>query len=92
MINLTSGAALLACMLALVTGPAQAQTPLRVLAGPTISNVATDEFETSSKVGFFAAVGTSFALSENASISPFLGYVQKGAEFDDDSQDTYSYI
>jgi len=92
MLRFTSGAAFLACVLALSAGPAEAQFPLRILGGPTISNVSTDEYDTSSKVGFFAAVGTSFALSESVAVSPFLGFVQKGAEFSDETQDTYSYI
>ncbi len=92
MLRLISRAAFLACSLALAAGQAHAQIPLRILAGPTFSNVSTDEYDTSSKVGFFAAVGTSFALSESVSVSPFLGFVQKGAEFSDDTQDTYSYI
>jgi len=92
MLRFTSVAAFLACILTLAAGQAHAQTPLRILAGPTFSNVSTDEWDTSSKLGFFAAVGTSFALSENVFVSPFVGYVQKGAEFSDGTQDTYSYI
>ena len=93
MLRIRSGAAILICALAIPAGRAQAQTPLRILAGPTLSNVSTDEWETSSKLGFFAAVGTSFALSESVFVSPFLGYVQKGTTFDDDDSDgSYNYI
>src|SRR5690606_28920255 len=38
-----------------------------------------------SSFGFFAAVGTSFGVGESVAISPYLGYVQKGAEFDGES-------
>jgi hypothetical protein len=86
------GAAVLACLLAFHSGAAQAQFPLRVLAGPTISTISTDDFDTSSKMGFFVAAGTSFSLNERFSISPFLGYVQKGTEFSDGSNGSYDYI
>ena len=42
MLRFTSGAAFLACVLALSAGPAEAQFPLRILGGPTISNVSTE--------------------------------------------------
>jgi hypothetical protein len=81
--------------LLLTPGLVQAQFPLNFAAGATFANISTDEFETSSKTGFFAAVGTSFALGENLSLQPYVGYVQKGASFGTDGdagEDTYSYI
>ena len=81
----------------LLAGTAQAQFPLSIVAGPTIANISSDEYDTSSKVGFFVALGTAFPINETFSISPFVGYVQKGAKFKgtenaDDGEDTYSYI
>lgn len=73
--------------------PAQAQIPLSIVAGPEFSTVSTDGFDTSSRTGFFAAVGTMFQVSEVLGIAPYVGYVQKGAKFGSDSgEDIYSYI
>jgi len=75
------------------TGPAHAQFPLTVVAGPTFTSIATDDFDTSSKTGFFVGVGTAFPIGERFAIQPFLAYVQKGAAFDgSEGEDTYSYL
>jgi len=81
--------------LLVTAGQAQAQFPLNIAAGPTFSNVSNDDFDASSKTGFFAAVGTSFPVGTNLAIQPYVGYVQKGASFDFGSfqeDDTYTYI
>jgi hypothetical protein len=92
---LRGGLMAVALGLLLTTGQVQAQLPLDIAAGVTFANVSTDEFDTSSKTGFFAAVGTAFPLGENLSLQPYVGYVQKGTSFGpdgDDGEDTYSYI
>lgn len=73
---------------------AEAQMPLHLRAGPTLSTISTDDFDgAESSVGFFAAVGTSLAVGETVNISPFLAYVQKGAKFEDgDFEASYDYI
>lgn len=83
-----------AFLLILVFAPAQAQaqTPIHFVAGPNLGTISSDEFdEAESKIGIFAAVGTSFMLSENVSLSPYVGYVQKGAEFNGEDA-SYDYI
>lgn len=71
---------------------ANAQMALHFAAGPTLGDISSDEFDgASTSVGFFAAVGTTFMLSENVGVSPYLGYVQKGAEFDGEDA-SYDYI
>jgi hypothetical protein len=73
-------------------GQVQAQTPIHLVAGPNISNISSDDFpDSDSKVGFFVAVGTSLALGENVAVSPYVGYVMKGAEFDGEDA-SYDYI
>jgi hypothetical protein len=84
--------ALVACCLASLGGPAGAQIPVDIVAGPTIATVSTDAYDTSSKVGFFVAAGTAFPLSETLFVSPYVGYVQKGTEFDDGTNGSYDYI
>lgn len=85
----------IACVLAMslfTAGHVLAQTPIHLVAGPNISNISSDDFTGSdSKVGFFAAVGTSLALSENVAVSPYVAYVMKGAEFDGEDA-SYDYI
>lgn len=71
---------------------AQAQFPLTFVAGPSLMNISSSSYETSATVGFFGAVGTSFQLNESVSVSPFIGYVQKGAEFSDGTDGSYDYI
>lgn len=81
-------------LLILVFAPArtQAQTPIHFVAGPNLGTISSDEFDDAeSKIGIFAAVGTSFMLSENVSLSPYVGYVQKGAEFNGEDA-SYDYI
>lgn len=80
--------------LLLTAGEVEAQFPLTFVAGPTFTSISSDEFDTSTKTGFFASVGTSFALNEQFAFQPFVGYVQKGAEFEGTSsgEDTYNYI
>lgn len=79
--------------LLLMASQVQAQFPINIVAGPTFANISTDEWETSSRTGFFVAAGTMFPLNENFSIQPYVAYVQKGAEFDiDDGEDVYGYI
>jgi len=81
--------------LSLTVDKTQAQFPLSIVAGPTFSNVSTDEFDTSSKTGFFAGVGTAFPLGESVMLQPYVAYVQKGASFEFsgfNEDDTYSYI
>lgn len=83
-----------AVLLILVFAPAQAQAqmPIHLVVGPNLGTISSDEFDDAeSKIGIFAAVGTSFMLSENVSLSPYLGYVQKGAEFNGDDA-SYDYI
>lgn len=79
-------------ILVFASAQAQAQTPIHFVAGPNIGTISSDEFDDAeSKVGFFAAVGTSFMLSENVFLSPYVGYVQKGAEFAGEDA-SYDYI
>ncbi|MFW6079515.1 MAG: porin family protein [Gemmatimonadota bacterium] len=76
-----------------IVGEAQAQMPLHLAAGPTLGTISTDDpdFEgAETSLGFFAAVGTSFPVGETVAVSPYLGYVQKGAKFGD-GQFTFSY-
>lgn len=76
----------------LTVDQAEAQMRLNLAAGPNLGTISSDEFSDSeSSVGFFAAVGTSFLVGESVAISPYLGYVQKGAEFDGESA-SYDYI
>ena len=71
---------------------AAAQMQLHFAAGPTLGDISSDEFSgAETSVGFFAAVGTTFMLSENVGVSPYVGYVQKGAEFDGEDA-SYDYI
>lgn len=71
---------------------ARAQMPLHIAAGPTIGTISSDDFaDSDASVGFFAAVGTSFPVGETVAVSPWLGYVQKGAEFGDETA-SYDYI
>lgn len=71
---------------------ANAQMALHFAAGPNLGNISSDEFDGSStSVGFFAAVGTTFMVADNIGVSPYLGYVQKGAEFDSETA-SYDYI
>jgi len=85
----------IACLMAMslfTAGQVQAQTPIHLVAGPNISNISSDDFpDSDSKVGFFVAVGTSLALGENVAVSPYVGYVMKGAEFDGEDA-SYDYI
>ncbi len=81
----------LACTLTLPTGQVQAQFPLTIVAGPTISTVSADGYDTSSKTGFFVAAGTALPLNETVALLPFVGYVQKGAKFDGGTA-SYDYI
>ena len=78
--------------LLLAAGHAQAQLPVNISAGPTIANISTDEFDTSSRVGFFVAVGTAFDIAENLAIMPHVAFVQKGAKFEPEGEDIYNYI
>lgn len=86
------GLAALVALLAAPTTDLHAQVPLTVVAGPTLMTISSDEFETSSTLGFFVGAGASFSLNETVSVSPFLAYVQKGAEFSDGSIGSYDYI
>ena len=75
-----------------MVGQVQAQTPLHISAGPTLGTISSDDFpDSESSIGFFAALGTSLEVGESVAISPYLGYVQKGAEFDGESA-SYDYI
>jgi len=86
------GAVCFSLMLAFAPARAQAQTPIHFVAGPNLGTISTDDFDDAgSKIGFFAAVGTSFMLSENVSVSPYLAFVQKGADFDGEDV-SYDYI
>lgn len=79
--------------LLLTAGQAQAQFPLAIVAGPTFANVSTDGFDTSSRTGFFAGLGTMLSLGETVGVAPYVSFVQKGAQFASDSgEDVYSYI
>jgi len=67
-------------------GPVEAQRPLIVAGGLTMSTIGGDDVndeEVESRTGFFVAVGTSFALSPTLSISPFVGYTERGWESPD---------
>jgi hypothetical protein len=92
MLKLTVSAAIVAGALAFPIGQGQAQVQLKLVAGPTFSTVATDEWDTSTKTGFFVAVGTAFPLGERFAVMPHVGYVQKGTEFSDDTKGSYDYI
>jgi hypothetical protein len=71
---------------------AAAQMPLHFVAGPNLGTISSDEFDgASTAVGFFAGVGTTFMLTETVGVSPYLAYVQKGAEFDSETA-SYDYI
>lgn len=87
--------AAIACILVaslLTVDRAQAQMPLHLAAGPTLGTISSDDFpDLDSSIGFFAAVGTSFPVGETVAISPYVGYVQKGAEFGDETA-SYDYI
>lgn len=90
--HLSTAIAFMLAISLLAADQAQAQMPLHLSAGPTIGTVSSDDFpDSESSVGFFAAVGTSFPVGETVAISPYLGYVQKGAEFDGESA-SYDYI
>jgi hypothetical protein len=91
MLRFAATASALALAVTLTSTPARAQIPLTVVAGPTIASVSTDAYDASSTVGFFVAAGTAYPLSERVSLMPFVGYVQKGAEFDG-SKASYDYI
>lgn len=87
--------AVLAVVLALTAGQAQAQTPVSIVAGPTISTVSADDWDTGWTTGFFVAVGTAFPIGEDLSVMPHIGYVQKGAKFTDvesEGDGSYDYI
>jgi hypothetical protein len=87
------GSAVAVAVVGLVAAPAEAQLPLTFVAGPSFITISSDGYDTKSTTGFFAAVGTSFPLSETVSLSPFVGYVQKGAKFEsDDTEGSYDYI
>lgn len=76
----------------LIPDSAAAQQPLHIVGGVNLGNISSDEFSGSStSVGFFAGVGTSFMLSDQISVSPYVAYVQKGAEFDSETA-SYDYI
>lgn len=97
MLRTIAGAAVLSFALALSTGDAQAQIPLRIVAGPTIANVSTDDWDTSSKVGFFVAAGTAFELQDGLAVTPYLAFVKKGATFnatasESEGDGSYDYI
>ena len=84
--------AVLFLILVFAPAQAQAQTPIHFVAGPNFGTISSDVFDDAeSKIGIFAAVGTSFMLSETVSLSPYVGYVQKGAEFDGEDA-SYDYI
>ncbi len=91
-----AGVAFILAISIFATDHAQAQMPLHVTAGPTLGTISTDDpdfDDAETTVRFFAAVGTSFLLSENVAVSPYLGYVQKGAQFFDGEFDaSYDYI
>jgi hypothetical protein len=89
-----AGLAVAALLTTFVPGRAEAQTPLIFVAGPSLMTISSDIYDASSTVGVFAAAGTRFQLNETVSVSPFLGYVQKGASFDgqDYSSASYDYI
>ncbi len=79
--------------LLLAAGRVQAQVPLDIVAGPAFTTVSTDEFDTSSRTGFFAGIGTMFQVGETFAIRPYVTYVQKGAKFaSDDGEDIYGYV
>ena len=81
-------------VLAFAAERAEAQLPLAFVAGPTFSTISSSEYDdTGSKTGFFAAVGTSFPLTETVSFNPYVGYVKKGTTFGDgDEEASYDYI
>jgi hypothetical protein len=81
-------------LLAFAVRQVEAQLPVAFVAGPTFSTISSSEFDdTGSKTGFFAAVGTSFPLTETVSFNPYVGYVKKGTTFDDgDSEESFDYI
>lgn len=88
----TMAVALVAAASLITAGQVQAQTPLHFVGGVNMSNISSDDFpDSDAKTGFFAGVGTSFALSENVAVSPYVAYVQKGAEFDGEDA-SYDYI
>jgi hypothetical protein len=80
-------------LLAFAAERAEAQLPLAFVAGPTFSTISSSEYDnTGSKTGFFAAVGTSFPLTETVSFNPYVGYVKKGTTFDGDFAESFDYI
>jgi len=90
--KLRTFAPLLILLLALSARKADAQIPINVVAGPTIATISTDDYDTSSKVGFFVAAGTAFPLAENLALMPWVGFVRKGADFSEGSSGNYDYI
>ena len=91
-VTLGLGAVCFSLMLVFAPARAQAQTPIHFAAGPNLGTISTDDFDgAESKIGFFAAVGTSFTLSEKVSVSPYLAYVKKGVTFDGEDA-SYDYV
>ena len=91
--RLSLGSVAVIAALALFASPAEAQTPLHLIAGPTFGTISTDDFDgAGTSVGFFAGIGTSVMLTETVALSPYLVYAQKGTEFDDGEKDSYDYI
>lgn len=79
-------------MLVSMTGNLEAQLPINIAAGPSFSTISSDEFDTSTRTGFFVAVGTALPVGENVAIQPFVAFVQKGAKFSPEGEDIYNYI
>ena len=73
------------CALGLGMSPedSRAQNIWSVIVGPTWGTISSDDFpDASIRRGFFAGVGLVTELGDNWTVTPYVAYVQKGAEFD----------
>jgi len=81
-----------AVVFAFVATGAEAQRSIALVAGPTFSKVESEDFpDSETSTGFFAGIGTSFALTDVLVFDPYVAYVQKGAEFGSEKV-SYDYI
>ena len=81
-----------ALMLAASAQDSRAQSIWSVVAGPTFGTISSDQFSDASyTTGFFAGVGRATELSDRWSVTPYVAYVQKGADFNGEIA-SYDYI
>ncbi len=92
MTRISYGAWAITVAMAVSASPAEAQFTLTLVAGPTISDIATPDLTVGTSTGFFFGGGTSFPISERLSIDPYFAFVQKGGELEGGEVQSYDYI